>query len=676
MGTEDVYAGLFQAGLIFLCLGSIFPLFMRQNQSLANGSANICSLAGGVFTAAAAMHILLTGHSMVMTGWRIVGDVYLRASFDTLSSFFLLIIGTMAAVCALYAQGYAAKYAARNTAGYLGAAMNVFILSLIGVVGMDTSLTFLLFWELMALSSFVLVMFEHERQKVRSGGYMYLVMTHVIGVCLTIAFMVLYAYTGSLAFADYAHIGQLLPNGVRQAVFFLFFVGFGAKMGLFPINVWLPRAYPVAPSSATALMSSAMIKTAVYAFLRVGFDFFGTIDAWCAVVVMLAGAVSAIVGIMIGVIQNDLKRFLAYSSVENMGIICVGIGAALYFRSCGAELLGSLALLGVLYHVLSHAVFKGLLFMGAGAMLTATGTCNIGSLGGLIRRMPWTAGAVLIGVMSLASLPPFGGFLSEWTLLQSLLYMAFDLNGALIKALAIGIITVLGFSAALAAVAAVKHFGIAFLAKPRSESAAQAQEVGGFMLTGMGILCVFSLVLGLYPGGVAALSGAVIGKYFATVPSGNFLLPLPLPAAAAPHGVSPLAALAVCLAAAAVILGAVRFIYGRSRYVLQETWNCGAAHLPVMEYTATSYSQPILRIFQLILGSVSEVKVDGKYAYYPKRIHHHADIRARVGDNVYKPLIGIMVEVFKRVKIIQSGNLQAYLSYIVAALIITLLWIR
>lgn len=675
METVDLYVRLFQAGLFFLALGIVFPGLMNGRQQLANLIANCCSFISGSLMVVVASRVLFTNAGLIIWGWHMIGDVYLKANFDVLSSFFLLVIGVMSMICSVYAFGYATKYYDRKIAGYLGALMNMFIFSLIGVVGMDTSLTFLIFWEFMALSSFGLVMFEHEKQKVRSGGYMYLIMTHVIGVCLSFAFLILYLYTGSLNFSDYQNVGEKLPNTLREIVFFLFFIGFGAKMGLFPINVWLPRAYPVAPSSATALMSSAMIKTAIYAFLRVSFDFFGGISSWCALIVIAVGAISTIVGIMLGLIQNDTKRFLAYSSVENMGIICVGIGASLYFQANGQIVLGALALTGTLYHVLNHCVFKSLMFMGAGALLRATGTCNVSSLGGLIHRMPFTAVAFLIGGMSLASLPPFCGFISEWAILQSMLHMAFDMQGAFVKFFAIIVVAILGFSGALAAVAIVKHFGTAFLAKPRSQAAADAKEVNISMRFGMGTLSLLSLLLGLYPGGALLLVNAITNNYFQTSMGGQMMLYVPFQMQAG-QSISLLIIIG-CFIGALLIIGlVVRGMYGKSNYVLQDTWTCGSTHKPKMEYTATSYSHPVLRIFQLILGLSRDVQIEQRYEYYPKKIHHQVEISARVGDKVYKPLIGVMVTIFKRIKIVQNGNLQAYLAYMVAALIITLLWIR
>lgn len=672
METNALFLQLFQFSLAAFVAGGVLPLVCGKKQAAANFAGAAGLFAGGGLLAAIAARLLLWGEEMHVCGWQIMQGIPLKIHFDALSAFFLLVVGTMAAVCAIYAYGANKKYYEKNTAGYLAALLNLFALSLVGVVGVDSSITFMIFWEFMAVSSFFLVMFEHEKPKVRSGGYLYLVMTHVCGAALSVAFLLLYLYTGSLEFEAYKNVGAILPDGVKSLIFFCFFIGFGAKMGLFPINVWLPRAYPVAPSGATALMSSAMIKTAVYAFIRVSFDFLGTGPAWWGIVIMAAGALSAVVGIMLGVIQNDTKRFLAYSSVENMGIICTGVGAALYLDAANLNMLGALALTAALYHVLSHSVFKSLMFMGAGAVQAAAGTCSVSTLGGLIRRMPFTAGAFLVGGMSLASLPPFAGFMSEWALLQTLLHMVFDTNSALVKFFAALVLPLIAFSGAVAAVAIVKHFGTAFLGKARSTEAAEAVEVNFSMKLGMLLLMALSLCLGVLPGGAAELIGRVVNRYFASAITGDFILFVPFNSG----GVQAVSPAAAGLLAASLIILTAAFIYmryGKSRYELQDVWTCGSIHTTAMQYTATSYSHPLLRIFQSVFGLKQSVKVEGEYEYYPKKISHEIDIAARVGDNVYKPSIGIMVEAFKKIRRVQNGNLQWYLSYIVAALAITLL---
>lgn len=672
---QALYDTMFQLGILVFFLGVVLPFVTWRKQRLANLLANGASFLGGILTAAAALQLLLLNGTVSVYAWHVTEQICLRFYFDALAAFFLLIVGVMGAVGSFYAYGWASRCYAEKRAAYLGAQLNLFLLSLIGVIGAANAAAFIMFWEFMALTSFLLVMFEHVSNKVRAGGYLYIALTHIGSVFLTIAFLLLFWYTGSLEFADYRMAAAQLPDWIKNAVFLLSVVGFGAKMGLFPLQVWLPRSYPVAPSSAAVLMSSAMIKTAVYAFLRVVFDLLGTGPAWWGILAVGIGVVTAVFCILLAVIQNDMKRFLAYSSAENLGVIFVGIGAALFFRSGGEVVFAALALTAALYHVLNHAVFKGLLFMGAGAVETAAQSTNVNLLGGLIRRMPQTAICMLLGFMSLAALPPLGGFISEWALLQSFFFLIFTSSGAWAKVAGAAVIALIGLSGAFCAVAVVKQFGTAFLAKPRSEAAGKAKEVCFGMRLSMAVLALFSLGLGLFPGGVLYLTNAVVGTYFTAWPTGAggiFFLP---------HAAENIEALSIGLllaVAALLFLGValgLRALFGPSKDTYEETWNCGTAHSPQMEYTGTGYSHPVLLIYKWMMGLTREVQVEQEYMYYPKKIGHKLSISARIADNVYRPCVDLMVRLFKRVRTIQSGNLQAYLSYMIAALLITLLWV-
>ena len=672
---QDFYLTLFHMSVLCFIMGWIFPVLFNRYQQLANTIANACTFFGGALTTALALKVLQSGIAIDIKAWKIIGSIGFSFHFDPLSAFFLLIIGIMSMIVPFYGFGYAEKYFLSNRAGWLGGLVNLFILSLVGVVGVDNSLTFMIFWEFMAITSFLLVMFDHEEAKVRAGGYMYLVMTHIGSVFLTISFLTFYYYTGSLNFADYYMLGDRLPVFTKDAIFLMCLLGFGTKMGVFPLQVWLPRAYPVAPSSAVALMSSAMIKTAVYALLRVVLDFLGSAPTWWGIVVMAIGAITAIFCILLAVIQNDMKRFLAYSSAENLGVIFVGIGATLFFQSQSQIILAALAMLTTLYHALNHSVFKALMFMGAGAVRLKAKTCNVNHLGGLIHRMPWTSAFVLIGGMSLASLPPFCGFISEWGLLQSLLHMVFDSTSAWVKLFASGILAILGLSGAFCVVAVVKNFGMGFLAKPRSSAAAEAEEVCLGMRVGMGLLASLSLFLGMFPGVVVPLINSVVQGYFNEVVVGWEMVLL-IPFNMQQHQSFSIGLISIAIVVIiAMLMLALILKYGKSEYEIEDTWNCGTVHTAKMQYTGTSFSHPIMLIYKQIMGLKREVEVDKVYEYYPKRIGHTLDIHARLADNVYKPSVGFLVKVFKKIRKIQNGNLQAYLSYMVAALIITLLWI-
>lgn len=672
---QALYDTMFQMGVLCFFLGVILPFITWSNQRLSNLLASGAALFGGILTATAAWLILMSKNALHVYAWHVTEQIRLHFYFDTLAAFFLLIVGVMSAAGSFYMYGWTRRYYEEKRAAWLGAQINLFLLSLIGVVGAANAAAFLLFWEFMAFASFLLVMFDHVSNKVRAGGYLYIALTHIGSVFLTVAFLLLFCYTGSLEFADYKKFAPQLPEWIKNTVFLLCVGGFGAKMGLFPLHVWLPRAYPVTPSSAAVFMSSAMIKTAVYAFLRLTFDLLGAGPAWWGALAMGIGVATAVFCILLAAIQNDMKRFLAYSSAENLGVIFVGIGAALFFQSSQQPAAAALALTAALYHVLNHAIFKGLLFMGAGAVEAAAQTTNINALGGLIRRMPQTAVFILVGFMSLAALPPLGGFISEWAVLQSLFFLIFTSPGAWVKLAGTLVLALVGLSSAFCAVAVVKQFGIAFLAKARSKKAEKATEACCSMRCSMAVLAFLSLGLGLFPGGALLLTNAVVGMYFPILPakvSGLFILPHEL-------GNGQMLSAGALLIIGALLFGSVvavlRFFCGPSKVVYEETWNCGTAHRPQMEYTGTGYSHPVLLIYKWLMGLTRNVQVEQEYVYYPKKIGHQLSISARIADNVYRPCVDFMVRLFKRIRMIQSGNLQAYLSYMIAALIITLLWI-
>ena len=323
---------------------------------------------------AAASIVLLTDRPILFKAWTIVFDVVLRFRVDGLSAFFLLVISIAASAVSIYSIGYVTEYYGKKPVGLLSSGLNIFLLSMIAVVTVDNGLTFLIAWELMSIISFFLVMFDHEKPDIQRSGYVYVVMTHFGTLFITLSFLTLFLFTKSLDFQTFAQLGTHLPSSVKSVIFLMALVGFGTKAGIVPLHVWLPRAHPAAPSHVSALMSAVMIKTAVYGLLRVIYDFLGGGEAWWGTVIIVLGSISALLGILFGLADNDMKRFLAYSSAENMGIIFMGLGASILFYSDHQPLMGALALTALLYHVLNHSVFKGLLFMGAGAVLYFTRT--------------------------------------------------------------------------------------------------------------------------------------------------------------------------------------------------------------------------------------------------------------------------------------------------------------
>ena len=657
---------------LYVC-GTLTVFVSAGQPRAANWLSHGFSFCGGVCGVAVALLLLWKKSTLSLSLWQIAGGLNLSLRLDSLAAFFLLVISLLAAVVSIYATGYVSEYYDKKNVSLLGGGLNLFLLSMALVVSVDNAFAFLLAWELMSLVSFGLVMFEHEREDVRTAGFIYVVMTHVATLFITLSFLALYLFTGTFAFSDFRTIAGAIPDWLRNLMFVMLLVGFGAKAGIVPLHIWLPRAHPAAPSHISALMSAVMLKTAVYGLLRMVFDVFGGGPAWWGLLVLLAGLVSAVLGIIYGLADNDMKRFLAYSSAENLGVIFVGIGAALMFQAYAYPQLAALALAAALYHVLNHAFFKGLLFMAAGSVLYATHTRNINDLGGLIRRMPVTAALFLIGGLAMAALPPLNGFISEWATFQALFQLSLTAPGYGVKLIGSLAIAALGLAGVFAAGGLVKHFGTAFLAMPRSEKAAHAKEVPLNMQAAMALLAVGCVALGVFPGLVLRLLEDVCALLFhAQLPQTAFFL-LPV-VGSTDAGLFPGAAWIV-LASVLGISGLVlRQWLGRSRITLEETWTCGALLQPSMQYSGTSFSNPVLVILQRLVGTRREVDVHSHYPYYPRRIRHAVDTSYSIETLLYRPTVGFTVKLAHKIRVVQNGNLQSYLAYVVVALVLALLW--
>ncbi|MBI4246347.1 MAG: hydrogenase 4 subunit B, partial [Candidatus Rokubacteria bacterium] len=517
---------------------------------------------------------------------------------DALGAFFLALVGLVGVPAGIYGAAYSAAYEGRYSLRFLGAMLNLFLLTMSLVPCAGNVLTFLLMWEGMSLTSYFLVMTEtDEPDTVRAGGW-YLAMTHGGLALVLAAFLLLAAGADTTSFSDLRAAAAALSPATRNAVFLLALLGFGSKAGIIPLHVWLPRAHPAAPSHVSALMSGVMIKLGVYGILRVGLDLLGGGPAWWGALLIGLGALSAVLGVLYALMENDLKRLLAYSSVENIGLVFIGVGAGSLFLSLGTVPAAALALGAGLYHALNHAAFKGLLFLGAGSVLHATHTRDMNRLGGLIRGLPWTALFFLTGSLAIAGLPPLNGFVSEWLLFQSLL-PGIGSSAPLVAPLMTLAVGILALTGGLAAAGFVKAFGITFLAIPRSPAAERAHEAPLPMRIGMGILAVACAGLGLAAVPILSALGAVLagrgGLPRAAAQSGGGL------SLSTPGGfaqMSPtLVALGLVVVVAGVWLGVRIFGAGR-RLRVDETWGCGrVVQTARMEYTSTAFAEPLRRVF-------------------------------------------------------------------------------
>ena len=580
---------------------------------------------------------------------------------------------------AIYGVGYSASYEdGRASLRQLGVLFNLFLLAMSLVTLADNVLTFLFVWEAMSLTSYFLVMTEanagEEDGAIEHAGLWYAAMTHA-GLALLMAAFLLMAGDALASFADLRVHAATLPTTTRNIIFLLAFVGFGSKAGLVPLHVWLPRAHPAAPSHVSALMSGVMIKLGVYGLLRVALDLLGSGPTWWGALVLTVGAISALLGILYALMENDLKRLLAYSSVENIGIVFLGVGAGMLFTARNMPEAAMLAFAAALYHALNHTAFKGLLFMGAGAVLHAAHTRDMNLLGGLIKRMPQTALFFLIGAVAIAGLPPLNGFVSEWLLFQALL-PGVSLAQPLIAALMTLALGLLALTGGLAAAAFVKAFGISFLAIPRSEGAEHAHEVDRTMLTGMGLLAATCALLALTPTIIVPVAGSAVAG-FAGLP----VVAPPLVAGFSlvmPGGFATISPLLLTLLLL-IVLGLtpllLRWLRVDRRLRVGDTWGCGRiGQTPRMEYTATAFAEPLRRVFAEIYRPTKELTIDfhPESKYFVQSIEYRTEIRSWFEEYLYAPLVALVRWISLRVRRLQSGSLHGYLAYLFVVLIVLL----
>jgi formate hydrogenlyase subunit 3/multisubunit Na+/H+ antiporter MnhD subunit len=422
-------------------------------------------------------------------------DLPFHLRLDNLSAIFIMLLGFVAVGISIFAAGYFRK--GEGTApGLLCLEYHIFLASMLMVLLADDAYAFMVAWETMALSSFFLVTTEHRHEEIRRAGFLYLLIAHVGAIAILLSFGVMTANSGDYTFAG-MRAQQLSPFWASVAYLLALF-GFGAKAGLLPVHVWLPEAHPAAPSPVSALMSGVMLKTAIYGLLRVSLDLVGTPLWWWGVVALAVGLATALFGVLYATVQSDMKRLLAYSSIENIGLIAVGIGLTLIFHSYRMEALAALALTAVFYHCLAHAGFKSLLFLCTGSVLHATKERSLGKLGGLIHRMPWVAWLALVGVIASAGLPPLSGFVSEWLLLQSFLFSP-GLPHSWLNMVVPVAAAVVALVAALAGFAMVKFYGIIFLGQMREPALKDAHDAGPWEKVGLVWLALITLLLGVFP---------------------------------------------------------------------------------------------------------------------------------------------------------------------------------
>jgi hydrogenase-4 component B len=499
-------------------------------------------------------------------------------------------------------------------------------------------------------------------------------MTHAGLACLLAGMLLLGADVGSLRFADWRAAAPTLAPATRDAAFVLLALGFAGKAGVIPLHVWLPLAHPAAPSHVSALMSGVMIKLGIYGLLRVSLDWLGAGPPWWGAALLIAGAASSVIGVLYALVEHDLKRLLAFHSIENIGIILLGIGSAALARVAGLDALALLGLIAALYHTVNHAVFKALLFLGAGAVVHATGTRNMEAMGGLIKRMPWTAACFLVGSAAIAALPPLNGFVSEW-----LTFLALFQNTR-VDAIGQNLLFTLGIAAlaltgGLAMACFVKAFGITFLALPRSDAAAGAHEASRPMRLAMLGLAAACVALGVGPTLVVPAFASVAATVLRSPPDaiGGDWLTLRVSGEFASLS---MAAIALVLAVSLLVpLVAFRIMGASRRTRGYETWGCGRiVQTARMEYTATAFANPFKRVFDFFYRPTKRLDIEfhPESRFFVERIEYENPTRSIFDDWLYRPALGLLHAGARAAGALQSGSANQYLAYILVALLLLL----
>ncbi|QQS61336.1 MAG: hydrogenase 4 subunit B [Candidatus Moraniibacteriota bacterium] len=665
--------------ILLFFVGALGSLLVKKDDVLANIWNSFFAIGGSLWGLVFSGFMISSGNSLSFILWTAPLSFFsLSFRIDMLSAFFIFIISLITLFCSFYGIGYIKHFYKKYSIGALGFFSHLFILGMIFVVTASNAIFFLIAWEIMSIASYFLVVYDHKDENNVKAGFLYLVMTHIGTAFILISFLLLYKFTGSFDFEAMKLGSVAVPLFVKDIIFLCAIIGFGTKAGIVPFHIWLPAAHPAAPSHISALMSGVMIKTGIFMMIRLFLDILQPVPVWWGLAILIIGAVSSLLGVLYALAEHDIKRLLAYHSIENIGIILLGLGSALVFSSLHFPSLALLGLTATLFHIANHAIFKSLLFLSAGSVISQTHTRNMEEYGGLIKYMPQTAFFFLIGSMAISALPPFNGFFSEWLTFQSLFQgiMMLSSSAKWIFMIAVGS---LAFTGGLALACFVKAFGVTFLARPRSEEIFHTKESSFFLLFGMGSLAVLSLLFGIFSGKITfflekigksldifkTTSSAVSLSENQTILVGNGFA-----------SVSGLVFFLIFGITILFVVGVVRYlIYKEQKTETGLTWDCGTDLKPRMEITATGFAQSIILIFKGILKPTIQHEIeyhDSETRYLPKSKAVTLGVRDINQSYFYQPLRDLLMKISLRAKNIQSGNISVYILYILIALIVAL----
>ncbi len=638
---------LFPVGLAVFILGALTPLatIKMKNNKLPRQASFLLGCFSSIVLLAFAAEIILTNTTVTTQTYRITPPFEFSFFIDKLSAFFIALVSIVSLAVQIYSIQYVEHIHSEGRKNLLVFLMNLFIVSMVLVVSSSSMFSFLFFWETMALTSFLLVMVEYEKKETLKAGMFYFVMTNLSTVFLFFAFLFLYVTTGTF------NIQPITAQPLITSIAFVFlFLGFGIKAGIIPFHKWLPYAHPASPSNISALMSGVMIKVAIYGLIR--FLILLPLESWWGLLILAMGITSALLSVIYALKEHDLKKMLAYSSIENVGVILVGVGLYTIFTVYGLPSIALIALLGALFHSFNHAAFKSLLFMATGAVVNSTETKNIEEMGGLIKPMPHTALLFLVGAISISALPPFNGFVSELMIFQ-VFFQSPALGNPFLVLLLIVALAVFAFTSALAAACFVKAFGISFLALPRSQKAKAAKEAPRSMLIGPAILAVLCVGLGVFSYQIFQILG-----YSLQLP--NMLL------------------IGSALAVFYVFAWAALRQRACKMERLSETWGCGiTTQTHLMEYSASGFSEPIVTILKSIFRT--EKKSEREYYDNNQAVFKSGKAELKLmkffEEYLYLPVANFIKKVSLKVNALQRGDIDLHIAYAFITIVIFLLLI-
>jgi hydrogenase-4 component B len=663
--------------LSFYVIGAAGSLFFTKKDDLANGWQSVLAIVGSLWGIVFSIGVFFA-HSLSFTvGSSFIPLFSFTFHIDKLSAFFIFVISLVTLFCSVYGFGYIKHFYKKYSIGALGFFYHLFIAGMLVVVSASNGLFFLVAWEIMSIASYFLVVYDRNDANNVKAGFLYLVMTHIGTAFIVLAFLLIYKFTGSFDFVSVQSQAVLIPVFIKNIVFVLALVGFGTKAGIIPFHIWLPSAHPAAPSHVSALMSGVMIKTGIYMMIRIFLELLQPIPLWWGITVLIVGSVSTLLGVLYALTEHDIKRLLAYHSIENIGIILLGLGSALIFIPLGYHGLALFGLGAALFHTLNHATFKSLLFLSAGAVIEQTHTRNMEEYGGLIKNMPHTALFFLVGSMAISALPPFNGFFSEWLIFQTLLrgLASSDILVKSVFVLAIGSLAVTG---GLALACFVKAFGAIFLARPRSGAAAHAKESFSWLSVGMGSLAALCLAFGVFSGYLGSwfvgvgieLNAFRNAQLFFAPSSGALVAPNNFDSVSAP------ALTVIFILAILIVAWLTKFAVNKNQKTkIGATWDCGTDLTPRMEITATGFARSIVLIFAGVLRPSIQHEIeyrDSQMRYLPKSRTVILGAYDIYQSYFYQPLHRFIVLLALRAKAIQSGNVNMYVFYILFAVTLAL----